>query len=271
MVSPEFNLRRRFSALVASSVRRLSIGFEVGDYHLDTSRWASTLGPWIRERCSGAERWLWPASWDPTTGSPSPSRLDQPTCDTHNGRNCSVNRNRHCLKVVDRFRAASNQSHHEAGQMTAPDRTCRTVRRKACINGAVHRCHGLGGTQERKWTTVFASERLTGALLDRITHHVHILEMNGKGYRLKQSRSRRRHPSEQPPLVPVGPQAPPTREPTPAARRARRPARGFFPWTTGTSCHRDPGTFLRRYIFTPPLTGKPDHSVGAGHRRPGSH
>ena len=31
----------------------------------------------------------------------------------------------------------------------------------------------------QEWTTVFASERLTGALLDRITHHVHILEMNG--------------------------------------------------------------------------------------------
>ena len=45
-------------------------------------------------------------SRDPTTGSPSPSRLDQPTCDTHNRRNCSVNRNRHCLKVVDRFRPA---------------------------------------------------------------------------------------------------------------------------------------------------------------------
>ena len=45
-------------------------------------------------------------------------------------------------------------------------------------------------------TTVFASERLTGALLDRITHHLHILEMNGESYRLKQSRSRRQHPSE---------------------------------------------------------------------------
>ena len=44
----------------------------------------------------------------------------------------------------------------------------------------------------QEWTTVFASERLTGALLDRITHHVHILEMNGESYRLKQSRSRRR-------------------------------------------------------------------------------
>ena len=32
----------------------------------------------------------------------------------------------------------------------------------------------------QEWATVFASERLTGALLDRITHHVHILEMNGE-------------------------------------------------------------------------------------------
>ncbi|MFQ5510168.1 MAG: IS21-like element helper ATPase IstB [Leptospirillia bacterium] len=41
-----------------------------------------------------------------------------------------------------------------------------------------------------EWTEIFGSERLTGALLDRITHHVHILEMNGDSYRLNQSRSR---------------------------------------------------------------------------------
>ncbi|MBP2444159.1 DNA replication protein DnaC [Rhizobium leguminosarum] len=35
------------------------------------------------------------------------------------------------------------------------------------------------------------SERLTGALLDRITHHVNILEMNGDKYRLAQSRARK--------------------------------------------------------------------------------
>ena len=39
-----------------------------------------------------------------------------------------------------------------------------------------------------EWTDVFCSERLTGALLDRLTHHVHILEMNGDSYRLKGSR-----------------------------------------------------------------------------------
>ena len=39
-----------------------------------------------------------------------------------------------------------------------------------------------------EWTEVFGSERLTGALLDRLTHHVHILEMNGESYRLKPSR-----------------------------------------------------------------------------------
>ena len=39
-----------------------------------------------------------------------------------------------------------------------------------------------------EWTEIFGSERLTGALLDRLTHHVHILEMNGESFRLKQSR-----------------------------------------------------------------------------------
>ena len=39
-----------------------------------------------------------------------------------------------------------------------------------------------------EWTNVFGSERLTGALLDRLTHHVHILEMNGDSFRLKHSK-----------------------------------------------------------------------------------
>ena len=38
-----------------------------------------------------------------------------------------------------------------------------------------------------EWTEMFGSERLTGALLDRLTHHVHIIEMNGESYRLRQS------------------------------------------------------------------------------------
>ena len=46
-----------------------------------------------------------------------------------------------------------------------------------------------------EWTEVLGSERLTGALLDRLTHHVHILEMNGDSYRLKQSRRKREPPS----------------------------------------------------------------------------
>jgi DNA replication protein DnaC len=43
-----------------------------------------------------------------------------------------------------------------------------------------------------EWTSVFGSERLTGALLDRLTHHVHILQLNGESYRLKDSQSRQR-------------------------------------------------------------------------------
>lgn len=36
------------------------------------------------------------------------------------------------------------------------------------------------------WTEVFGSERLTSVILDRLTHHVHILEMNGESFRLRQ-------------------------------------------------------------------------------------
>ena len=43
-----------------------------------------------------------------------------------------------------------------------------------------------------EWTSLFGSERLTGALLDRLTHHVHILEMNGQSYRLASSQKRAR-------------------------------------------------------------------------------
>jgi DNA replication protein DnaC len=47
-----------------------------------------------------------------------------------------------------------------------------------------------------EWTETFGSERLTGALLDRLTHHVNILEMNGDSYRLNQSRSRNENAAE---------------------------------------------------------------------------
>ena len=40
------------------------------------------------------------------------------------------------------------------------------------------------------WTEVLGSERLTGALLDRLTHRVHILEANGTSYRLQDAKKR---------------------------------------------------------------------------------
>jgi DNA replication protein DnaC len=48
-----------------------------------------------------------------------------------------------------------------------------------------------------EWTSVFGSERLTGALLDRLTHHVHILEMNGDSFRLTSSRKRQKDKGRQ--------------------------------------------------------------------------
>lgn len=43
-----------------------------------------------------------------------------------------------------------------------------------------------------EWTEVMGSERLTGALLDRLTHRVHILEANGESYRLRESKKRQK-------------------------------------------------------------------------------
>jgi DNA replication protein DnaC len=41
-----------------------------------------------------------------------------------------------------------------------------------------------------QWTEVLGSERLTGAVLDRLTHRCHILEASGESYRLKDARRR---------------------------------------------------------------------------------
>ena len=72
-----------------------------------------------------------------------------------------------------------------------------------------------------EWTEVFGSERLTGALLDRLTHHVHILEMNGDSYRLKGSRQSAAA------LAPASDRQPPISvlpRPAPAPLQARPPA-----------------------------------------------
>ena len=38
-----------------------------------------------------------------------------------------------------------------------------------------------------RWGEVFGDERLTGVLLDRLTHRCHVLEFNGDSYRFKES------------------------------------------------------------------------------------
>jgi len=43
-----------------------------------------------------------------------------------------------------------------------------------------------------EWTQVFQTERLAVAMLDRITHNAHILEMNGESYRLKSAKKRKK-------------------------------------------------------------------------------
>ena len=43
-----------------------------------------------------------------------------------------------------------------------------------------------------EWTTIFHGERMTAALLDRLTHHCEIFEMNGESYRFRESMKTKR-------------------------------------------------------------------------------
>jgi DNA replication protein DnaC len=38
-----------------------------------------------------------------------------------------------------------------------------------------------------EWSQIFQGERMTAALLDRLTHHSQIFEMNGESYRFRES------------------------------------------------------------------------------------
>jgi MoaA/NifB/PqqE/SkfB family radical SAM enzyme len=56
-----------------------------------------------------------------------------------------------------------------------------------------HYCTSLIVTSNlpfESWTEILGSQRLTGALLDRLTHRIHILEANGESYRLRESKKR---------------------------------------------------------------------------------
>jgi DNA replication protein DnaC len=45
-----------------------------------------------------------------------------------------------------------------------------------------------------EWGQVFQGERMTAALLDRLTHRCHIFEMNGESYRFKESMKSKKEP-----------------------------------------------------------------------------
>ena len=48
-----------------------------------------------------------------------------------------------------------------------------------------------------EWNQIFQGERMTAALLDRLTHRCHIFEMNGESYRFRESmKSKKNRKSE---------------------------------------------------------------------------
>src|ERR1017187_9738707 len=66
-------------------------------------------------------------------------------------------------------------------------RFCKSSRSSATVKPALRKWLDAGDQQSpvSGRARVLGSERWTGALLDRLPRHIHILEMNGESYRLK--------------------------------------------------------------------------------------
>ena len=74
-----------------------------------------------------------------------------------------------------------------------------------------------------QWTEVMGSERLTGALLDRLTHRVHIIEANGESYRLKDARKRYGNTRREDRTAPGTPRRPTGSSGVPGAKPDKQP------------------------------------------------
>ena len=123
-----------------------------------------------------------------------------------------------------------------------------------------------------EWTEIFGSERLTGALLDRLTHHVHILELNGDSYRLEHSKKARPHAASPADASPPRRRRLCTRVSTPS-----EPAPRAVPDSTPTRPHNRAQTLrpAARWSsfpppswsnFAPPLTDIPEMVEARGGR-----
>jgi hypothetical protein len=106
------------------------------------------------------------------------------------------------------------------------------------------------------WTSVLGSERLTGALLDRLTHHVSILSMNSDSYRLKNSTGRRARASSWVEQT----QATPDRYDPKTGEIMRT---SDEPTTTMKGPDRDPSSYMLPAAAGPVLL-RPLHTCGLG-------
>ena len=90
-----------------------------------------------------------------------------------------IRRRRSLTAICHCFRDRSTP--HADPQPNLQGRLTRLLHKCTLCFCTFHRGFGLVTTNLPfdEWTEVFGSERLTGALLDRLPHHIHILEMNG--------------------------------------------------------------------------------------------
>ncbi len=80
-----------------------------------------------------------------------------------------------------------------AGGLQLGRQTVAALLRAACRVSRVYERQSILLTTNlpvENWTEVLGNERMTGTLLDRITHRVHIIEAIGDSYRLRDTKKR---------------------------------------------------------------------------------
>lgn len=77
-----------------------------------------------------------------------------------------------------------------------------------------------------EWGGVFKNERMTAALLDRLTHHCHILECNGESYRFRQCSQHAKEKQPPPSQHVKKSRAAASGQPLPPASKGKPPAAG---------------------------------------------
>jgi len=127
---------------------------------------------------SSTRKWDWPPFSTIRTREPLPSEISAPRCSSSDSMSL-LQLSRQNLLIIDEL---GYGPFSKAGSELLFEVVSRAYENQSLVVTT--------NLPFEQWPEVCGSERLTGAMLDRLTHRVHIVEANGESYRLRDSQRR---------------------------------------------------------------------------------